>query len=186
MLPSLRFRADCVSNSRPIPMLRRLASFANASAQPWLSEPQQCSKARTRRWEAGSCITHRPPHGVVGSGRRATWPANVQGPSTGGCTRAMCSSSSGQARGSPHPLAYSKAAVAAMTPRERELLRLRSKAIPLVADTEPLDIIFEDEAFLVVSKPQYVKMHPAHRFEGGTLVNRVIGYLNYNPHVAHR
>ena len=53
-----------------------------------------------------------------------------------------------------------------LTPREREKLRLRSKAIPLVADKEPLDVIFEDDSFLVVNKPAYIKMHPSHRYAG--------------------
>lgn len=70
--------------------------------------------------------------------------------------------------------------------RERQLLRLRSRAIPLVADTDPLDIIYEDDVFLVVSKPSFVKMHPSHRFEGGSLLNRAIGHLGYQPYVLHR
>lgn len=48
-------------------------------------------------------------------------------------------------------------------PTERERVRLRSKAIPLVADNDPIDIVFEDEDFLVVNKPDFVKMHPSHR-----------------------
>lgn len=70
--------------------------------------------------------------------------------------------------------------------RERQLLRLRSRAIPLVADSEPLDIVHEDDVFLVVSKPAFVKMHPSHRFEGGSLLNRAIGYLGYEPCILHR
>jgi 23S rRNA-/tRNA-specific pseudouridylate synthase len=71
-------------------------------------------------------------------------------------------------------------------PSSHDATRAGAAATALVADTDPLEIVYEDEAFLVVSKPQFVKMHPAHRFEGGTLVNRVIGYLNYNAHAAHR
>ncbi len=50
-----------------------------------------------------------------------------------------------------------------LSPREREELRKMSKAIPLVADKEPIDVIFEDDNFLVVNKPDFVKMHPSHR-----------------------
>lgn len=75
---------------------------------------------------------------------------------------------------------------AKLSSRQRQLLRLRSRAIPLVADSDPLDIIFEDDAFLVVSKPQFLKMHPSHRFEGGSLLNRCIGYLGYAPRILHR
>lgn len=50
-----------------------------------------------------------------------------------------------------------------LSPQERQHQRLRSKAIPLVADAEPLDVIFEDENYLVVNKPAFVKIHPSHR-----------------------
>lgn len=64
------------------------------------------------------------------------------------------------------PAPYPKADIAAMSPQQREALRLRSKAIPLVVSHEPLDILFEDDVFLVVSKPSWLKMHPIHRFQG--------------------
>lgn len=73
-----------------------------------------------------------------------------------------------------------------LTPAEREKLRLKSKSIPLVADKEPLEIVFEDDRFLVVNKPSFLKMHPSHRFEGGSLLNRAIGYCGYTPWLLHR
>lgn len=73
-----------------------------------------------------------------------------------------------------------------LTQQEQHYLRLRSKAIPLVADSDPLDIVYEDDTFLAVSKPSFLKMHPHHRFLGGTLLNRAIGYLGYAPHILHR
>ena len=73
-----------------------------------------------------------------------------------------------------------------LTDREKEELRLRSRAIKLVADYEALDIIHEDDTFLVVNKPSFLKMHPSHRFEGGSLLNRAIGYLGYAPFLVHR
>lgn len=73
-----------------------------------------------------------------------------------------------------------------LTPKERQELRLRSKAIPLVVDNDPLDVIFEDANFLVVNKPAYLKMHPSHRFEGGSLLNRAIGYCGFMPYILHR
>lgn len=66
------------------------------------------------------------------------------------------------------------------------MLRLRSKSIPLVADSEPLEILFEDDTFLVVNKPAFLKMHPSHRFEGGSVLNRAIGYLGHPPQLLHR
>lgn len=53
--------------------------------------------------------------------------------------------------------------VKSLTSSERERLRLYSKSIPLVVDKEPLDVIYEDEYYLCVNKPDFVKMHPAHR-----------------------
>lgn len=73
-----------------------------------------------------------------------------------------------------------------LSDRDRQLLRLRSRAIPLVADSDPLEIVYEDDVFLAVSKPSFVKMHPSHRFEGGSLLNRAIGYLGYEPRILHR
>lgn len=73
-----------------------------------------------------------------------------------------------------------------LTPIEKQQLRLRSKAIPMVADKEPLDIIFEDDRFLVTNKPSYLKMHPSHRFEGGSLLNRAIGHCGFMPFIVHR
>lgn len=69
---------------------------------------------------------------------------------------------------------------------EWEMVRRRSKAIPLVADSEPIDVVFEDDNYLAVNKPSFLKMHPAHRFEGGSLLNRAIGYLGYTPWLLHR
>jgi hypothetical protein len=71
-----------------------------------------------------------------------------------------------QARNAPLP--FAKADVDAMSPMEREALRLRSKSIPLVVSHAPLDIVYEDAVFLVVCKPSWLKMHPIHRFQGWT------------------
>jgi 23S rRNA-/tRNA-specific pseudouridylate synthase len=151
-------------------MLRCQLGFATSAVQPWRG---------MLRPQCRTLSIVQDVRGLYLEGRRRE---SVSAARLFYRPRAMCSSAAGK----PHPLALPKADLARMTPREREQLRLRSKAIPLVADTDPLEIVYEDEAFLVVSKPQFVKMHPAHRFEGGTLVNRVIGYLNYNAHAAHR
>lgn len=73
-----------------------------------------------------------------------------------------------------------------LTAAERQTLRLRSRSIPLVADSEPLDVIYEDDVYLVVNKPSFLKMHPSHRFEGGSLLNRAIGHCGFAPKVMHR
>jgi len=54
---------------------------------------------------------------------------------------------------------------------------------PSVAQPEslPLDILFEDDALLVVNKPARMVVHPAAGHTGGTLVNAVLGH---NPEIV--
>ena len=61
--------------------------------------------------------------------------------------------------------------------RVRGMLRRASRAIPLVADVEPLDVVHEDDELLVVNKPPGLRFHPVHRFEGNSLLSRVIGHV---------
>lgn len=42
----------------------------------------------------------------------------------------------------------------------------------------PLDVVFEDEAIIVVNKPAGMLMHPSHRENSGTLLNALAHYLN--------
>lgn len=81
-----------------------------------------------------------------------------------------------QERNAPAP--FPKADINAMSPQAREALRLRSRSIPLVVSHAPLDIVFEDETFLVVSKPSWLKMHPIHRFQGECSRDRTLAYLS--------
>jgi len=52
---------------------------------------------------------------------------------------------------------------------------------PVVPEDIPLDIIYEDEALLVVNKPAGMVVHPALGHTSGTLVNAVLAHC---PHVA--
>lgn len=61
--------------------------------------------------------------------------------------------------------------------RVKGILRKASKAIPLVADDAPLEIVFEDEELLVVNKPPNLRFHPTHRFEGNSLLSRCLGHV---------
>ncbi|CAD7703691.1 unnamed protein product [Ostreobium quekettii] len=70
--------------------------------------------------------------------------------------------------------------------RTRKLLVRALRAIPLVVDHDPLDVVYEDEALLAVNKPPFVTTSPRHRWQGGTMVNRALGYLGYEPNVVHR
>lgn len=47
-------------------------------------------------------------------------------------------------------------------------------------------MIFEDEHLVAVNKPPGVSTAPHHRFQGGSMVNRMIGYLGKPPYVLHR
>ena len=60
--------------------------------------------------------------------------------------------------------------------RVRSILRRASRAVPLVADAEPLEVLHEDDEILVVDKPPGLRFHPVHRFQGGSLLNRAIGH----------
>ncbi|GMH33855.1 hypothetical protein BSKO_01689 [Bryopsis sp. KO-2023] len=70
--------------------------------------------------------------------------------------------------------------------RARLLMKRALKRIPLVADSDPIDVVFEDDAMIVVNKVPFIITAPKHRYAGGTMVNRVIGHLGKEPFVVHR
>jgi 23S rRNA-/tRNA-specific pseudouridylate synthase len=70
--------------------------------------------------------------------------------------------------------------------RAEKLLKAAMKAIPLVAERGPMDVIYEDDIMLGLNKPPFVITAPKHRFEGGSLVNRVLGNTGKMPYVVHR
>jgi len=73
-------------------------------------------------------------------------------------------------------------------PEKRSVMMYKRalQAIPLVADHDPVEVLYEDEFIIAVNKPPGVSTTPSHRFVGGTMVNRLIGYLGRPPHVLHR
>lgn len=70
--------------------------------------------------------------------------------------------------------------------RAQRILKCAGKSIPMPADDEPIDIIHEDEFLLCLNKPPLVITAPKHRFEGGSMVNRVLGNKGKLPFVVHR
>ncbi len=60
----------------------------------------------------------------------------------------------------------------------------------LVLDDVALDVLWEDESILAINKPAGMPSQPRHRFEGGTLVNAVLSYLDLSgetgPGIMHR
>lgn len=71
--------------------------------------------------------------------------------------------------------------------RSERLLQSAMRAVPLVADDLPVEVLYEDEDFVAVNKPPGLITAPKHRFTGGSLVNRLIHYLaGAEPLVCHR
>lgn len=70
--------------------------------------------------------------------------------------------------------------------RVSNLMARAPRSIKLVADPEPLQVVWEDAHFLAVLKPPGLRSAPVHRFLGGSALNRMIGYLGYEPHLLHR
>src|SRR5699024_869292 len=55
-------------------------------------------------------------------------------------------------------------------------LHIQEEAVkeePIEAENIPLDIVYEDNALLVVNKPRGMLVHPTHHVRTGTLVNAV-------------
>jgi len=49
--------------------------------------------------------------------------------------------------------------------------------IPPGPESLPLDILYEDDAFLVLNKPAGIVVHPTYKHASGTLLNGLLGYL---------
>ncbi|MEW5307122.1 MAG: hypothetical protein WDW36_009538 [Sanguina aurantia] len=72
-------------------------------------------------------------------------------------------------------------------PRCLELLRRAKAGYPLVVDVDPdLQVIYEDDDIIAVNKPPGVTSTPVHRYQGGTMVNKLLGHLNKEPFPIHR
>ena len=73
------------------------------------------------------------------------------------------------------------------TARVKTTLRRASLAIELVRDETPLDVVFENDEFLVVNKPPNLRFHPNHRFEGNSLLSRALHHMDgATPYIVHR
>ena len=66
------------------------------------------------------------------------------------------------------------------------MIKSASREIPMVRDSEPVEVLYEDAWLLAVQKPPYIITSPKHRFLGGTLFSRVFGYLGTEPYGVHR
>eukprot|EP00210_Caulerpa_lentillifera_P009252 g8819.t1 len=70
--------------------------------------------------------------------------------------------------------------------RTDRLIKLASREIPLVKDNDSIQVLYEDDQIIAVMKLPFMITAPKHRFEGGTLFNRVFGYLDREPYGLHR
>ncbi|KAL4539491.1 hypothetical protein Ndes2526A_g02525 [Nannochloris sp. 'desiccata'] len=54
-------------------------------------------------------------------------------------------------------------------PRADRLLKAAMRAVPLPADHDPIEVIFEDDDFIALNKPYGVITAPKHRYVGGSM-----------------
>ena len=59
-----------------------------------------------------------------------------------------------------------------------------AKPVEILPEDIPLDILYEDEIFLVVNKPAGMIVHPTHRAARNTLVHAVAGYFERRGEAA--
>ena len=71
-------------------------------------------------------------------------------------------------------------------PRADRLLKAAMRAVPLPADHDPIEVVFEDDDFIALNKPYGIITAPKHRYVGGSMVNRIIGNRGLEPAVLHR
>jgi len=61
------------------------------------------------------------------------------------------------------------------------LIRKALRSVPLVADDPSnLEVLYEDEVLLAVSKPPFLRSTPVHRFVGKSLTNQLVGHILQN------
>ncbi|MEM0963815.1 MAG: RluA family pseudouridine synthase, partial [Bacteroidota bacterium] len=67
-------------------------------------------------------------------------------------------------------------------PGDRLLCRMvRMAPIEVVPENIPIDVVYEDEALLVVDKPAGMVVHPAYGHPSGTLVNALLWHVGAGP-----
>ena len=72
------------------------------------------------------------------------------------------------------------------TKRAEKLLQKALREIPLAADYDPVEVVYEDDDLVAVNKPPGQITAPKHRYTGGSIVNRIIGNMGFEPAVLHR
>lgn len=68
--------------------------------------------------------------------------------------------------------------------RAERLLRQAMRTVPIAVDTSTqLDVVYEDGDFIAVNKPVGYHTAPIHRWQGGSMVNILLGHLQQTPNV---
>jgi 23S rRNA pseudouridine1911/1915/1917 synthase len=65
--------------------------------------------------------------------------------------------------------------------REKDFIEIAvdmSRGTSMRPEDIPLDVVFEDNAIIVINKPAGMLVHPTHRDKNGTLLNGLVYYLN--------
>jgi 23S rRNA pseudouridine1911/1915/1917 synthase len=70
--------------------------------------------------------------------------------------------------------------------RVKAMVARAMREYPMPPDPHPIDILFEDESLIFVSKPPGIITAPVHRYKIGSMLNRMIHYLGSPPFILHR
>lgn len=70
--------------------------------------------------------------------------------------------------------------------RTRDTICRMLHSIPPVAESLPVEVLFEDCDVIAVAKPAGVGVTPSHRLRGGSMLNRVAARIGSTPHPCHR
>jgi len=72
------------------------------------------------------------------------------------------------------------------------MLTFPKREVELIGEDIPLDIVYEDDSFLIVNKPSGMVVHPGHGNYSGTMLNGLIKHFennninNFQPGLVHR
>lgn len=75
------------------------------------------------------------------------------------------------------------------TPQDRgaRIIKDALRRVPIAPDPSPVSVLFEDDHVIAVSKPAGIRSAPRHRYEGQSMMQRVLSHMGgAAPLVVHR
>ncbi len=100
---------------------------------------------------------------------------------TANATRSKVQKAIREGRVEVNDVAASKVS-APVQPGDRIVCRvLRPPPIDIVPEDIPIDVVYEDDALLVVDKPAGMVVHPAYGHRSGTLINALLHHVGAGP-----